>query len=57
MEWVVAIQDKKNGWQIAQHMNMIFPYKSTAEWFCILTQIKYAKEMKKDEYRRNGTNA
>lgn len=49
MEWVVAIENKENGWQIAQHLNMIFPYKSTAEWFCILTQIKYAKEMKKDE--------
>ena len=49
MEWVVAIENKENGWQIAQHLNMIFPYKSTAEWFCILTQIKYAKEMKKNE--------
>jgi len=49
MEWVVAVQDKEDTWKIAQHLNMIFPYKSTAMWFCILTQIKYAKEMKKDE--------
>ena len=33
MEWVAAIKDKENGWQIAQHLNMIFPYKSTAEGF------------------------
>ena len=49
MEWVVAIRDKERAMKIARELSAEFPYKSTAEWFSILTMIEYVKEMKRDE--------
>lgn len=47
MEWVVAISDYNEAKKFATELNVEFPYKSAAQWFSILTMIKYTKEMKK----------
>ena len=46
MEWTVAITDYGGASKFAAKLNAEFPYKSTAQWFSILTMIKYTKEMK-----------
>ena len=48
MEWAFSYKKKENhldALRLSNFLNGRFPYKSQYEWYCILTQIKYIKEL------------
>ena len=48
MNWIMTIEtteDYRKALQKSKFLAGKFPYKSEHEWFCILTQIKYIKDL------------
>ena len=46
VEWCVAIQSNQKAISFSKLLCDKFPYKSRAEWYCILTQIEYTRREK-----------
>tara|TARA_R110000751_G_scaffold56999_10_gene121262 strand:+ start:41 stop:202 length:162 start_codon:yes stop_codon:yes gene_type:complete len=52
MEWVTSITNVDEAKTMAAHLTHYFTRFSIAEWFSILTMIKYTEEECKNEYRK-----